>query len=117
MPASPSSASRMRVPSSTPFGMLMESVRSFVWRPVPPQPWQGSSITSPRPWQEMQARSMAKKPCCARMRPEPPQVGQVFGLVPGLAPEPVQMSQVTLVGTRISAALPWNASSSVISMS
>ena len=38
--------------------------------------------------------------------PWPPQVGQVFGLVPALAPVPEQVSQVTEVGTRICAVLP-----------
>ena len=52
---------------------------------------QGSDTTSPRPWQVGQVRSMWKKPpWLARTRPAPPQVGQVFGLVPGLEPEPEQ---------------------------
>ena len=37
---------------------------------------------------------MEKKPWVARTRPAPPQVLQVVGLVPGLAPEPSQVSQV-----------------------
>jgi hypothetical protein len=36
-----------------------------------------------------------KKPCACRTRPAPPQVEQVFGLVPALAPVPEQDSQVT----------------------
>jgi hypothetical protein len=44
------------------------------------------------------------------------QVGQVEGWVPVLAPEPLQASQVTLVGTRIWAVLPASASESTISM-
>ena len=57
---------------------------------------QGSDTTSPRPWQVGQVRSMWKKPpWLARTRPAPLQVGQVFGLVPGFAPEPEQTSQVT----------------------
>ena len=36
----------------------------------------------------------------------PPQVAQVFGLVPALAPTPEQASQVTEVGSRTWAALP-----------
>ena len=63
-------------------------------------------MTSPRPWQVGQVRSIEKKPCAARTRPWPSQVGQAFGLEPGLAPVPEQVSQVTLVGTRISAVLP-----------
>ena len=73
-------------------------------------------MISPRPWQEGQVRSMVKKPWLARTLPAPAQVGQVDGLVPALAPVPVQVSQVTLVGTRICAVLPAKASGSVISM-
>ena len=73
-------------------------------------------MISPRPWQEGQVRSMVKKPWLARTLPAPPQVGQVEGWVPALAPLPVQASQVTLVGTRICAVLPAKASGSVISM-
>ena len=35
---------------------------------------------------------MEKKPCVSRISPEPPQVPHVFGLVPGFAPEPWQVS-------------------------
>ena len=45
---------------------------------------QGSSITWPRPWQVGQVRSIEKKPCAARTRPWPSQVGQVVGLGAGL---------------------------------
>jgi hypothetical protein len=41
---------------------------------------------------------------------------QVVGAVPALAPEPVQASHTTEVGTRICAVLPTNASLSVISI-
>lgn len=51
-------------------------------------------------------RSTEKKPCAARTRPEPWQVAQVLGCVPGLAPEPEQTSQVIEVGTLICAVLP-----------
>src|SRR3954447_8278249 len=116
MPASPSPASRIRVPSSTPAGMLTDKLRSRLTRPAPLQAEQGLSMVSPRPWQVGQVRSMAKKPCCARTRPWPPQVAQVFGFDLGLAPVPEQASQVTEVGTFRLAVLPENASSSVISM-
>jgi len=46
----------------------------------------------------------------------PPQLAQAFGFVPAFAPEPEHASQVTDVGMRICAALPENASSSVISI-
>ena len=84
----------MRVPSSTPAGMLTESVRSRVTRPAPPQAVQGFSMTWPRPWQDGQVRSRVKKPWAWRILPWPPQVEQVLGLVPALAPVPEQASQV-----------------------
>ena len=96
--------------------MLTDKVRSRVTRPAPPQALQGSSITWPRPWQVGQVRSSVKKPWAWRTLPMPPQVEQVFGLVPALAPEPEQASQVTEVGIRTCAVLPSNASSSVISI-
>ena len=73
-------------------------------------------MTWPRPWQATQVRSSVKKPCAWRTLPAPPQLAQIFGLVPDLAPVPEQASQVTEVGILTCAALPWNASSSVISM-
>ena len=94
------------MPSSTPAGIVTESVRSRVTRPVPLQDGHGVSITSPRPWQFGQVRSMVKKPWLARTLPTPLQVRHVDGEVPDLAPEPVQASQVTEVGTRICAVLP-----------
>ncbi len=86
--------------------MVTDSVRSRVTRPAPLQDGHGVSIVSPRPWQVGQVRSMVKKPWLARTLPMPPQVRQVVGEVPALAPEPEQLSQVTLVGTRICAVLP-----------
>ena len=96
----------MRVPSSTPGGTLTESVRSRVTRPEPEQFGQGLSITWPRPWQPTQVRSRVKKPWVWRTLPAPPQVGQVFGFEPALAPAPEQASQVTDVGMRTCAVLP-----------
>ena len=91
----------MRVPSSTPAGIFTDSVRSRVMRPWPPQLPQGSEITWPLPWQVGQVRSTVKKPCEALTAPAPPQVPQVLGAVPGLAPVPLQTSQAVAVGTRI----------------
>src|ERR1700758_5768465 len=106
----------MRVPSSTPAGIFTDSVRSRVTRPEPAHDSHGVSIDWPRPWQFGQVRSSVKKPCAWRTRPWPPHIGQVFGLVPALAPEPEQASQVTEVGKRIWAVLLLKASWSVISM-
>src|SRR5271165_3473302 len=116
MPASPSPAKRIRVESSTPAGMLTDSTRSRVTRPLPEHTWQGFCIISPRPEQVMQVRSMVKNPWLARTLPKPWQVGHVMGLEPASAPAPPQASQVTEAGTRICAALPVNASTREISM-
>ena len=67
-------------------------------------------MISPRPWQVGQVRSMVKKPWLARTLPCPPQVAQVLGLLPALAPVPEHVSQETLDGTRIWAVLPVKAS-------
>lgn len=93
----------MRVPSSTPGGMLIDKVRSRVVRPAPPQSSHGVSIVSPEPAQRGQVRSMEKKPWLARTRPAPPHEEHVVDPVPGLAPVPEQVSQAELDGTRISA--------------
>ena len=65
-PASPSPASRMRVPSSTPAGIATCSVRSPCTVPLPWQTLQAFLITRPAPPQVGQVRSTRKKPCCAR---------------------------------------------------
>jgi hypothetical protein len=71
-----------------------------------------------RPWppQVGQPRSTVKKPCEARTRPRPLQVGQVMGLEPGSAPLPWQGSQAAVPGTRMVACLPAKASSSEMVM-
>ena len=104
----------MRVPSSTPAGMLTASVFSRCCTPLPPQARHGFLITRPVPWQVGQVRSTVKKPCWLRTRPAPRQVGQATGSLPASLPEPLQASQATAVGTRICACLPAKASSSVI---
>src|SRR5665213_434011 len=96
----------MRVPSSMPAGMFTDNLRSSVVRPAPWHSTHGSEITWPRPWQVGQVRSIEKKPCAARTRPLPSQVGHVFGCDPGFEPEPEQVAQTILVGTSISAVLP-----------
>ncbi len=81
------------MPSSTPGGMLTDSVFSRRTRPWPPQRRHGFSMTWPAPWQVGQVRSMVKKPCCARTLPCPWQVGQVIGREPASAPLPLHGSQ------------------------
>jgi hypothetical protein len=103
----------MRVPVSTPAGMLTESWRSFSTRPAPWQVLQGFLIVWPMPLQVGQVRSTVKKPCCARTLPMPEQVGQVTGSAPPSAPVPRQVSQVMLAGMVIAFWTPRYASSSV----
>ena len=107
----------MRVPSSTPAGMLTESVRSRVTRP-------GAAAGRARIVDHLAAALAGRAGALEREEalrvrgrlPAPPQVVQVFGLVPALAPVPEQASQVTEVGMRTCAVLPAKASSSVISI-
>src|SRR6056297_1103793 len=100
-PASPSPASRMRVPVSTPAGMFTLSARFFWILPAPPQALQGFLMICPSPEQVGQVRSTVKKPCWALTFPIPEQVGQVTGSVPASDPVPEQVSQTTEVGTLI----------------
>jgi hypothetical protein len=88
----------MRVPVSTPAGMLTDSERSFSTRPAPPQALQGFLTIWPSPPQVGQVRSTVKKPCCARTLPMPEQVGQVTGSAPPSAPGAAQVSQATTGG-------------------
>src|SRR3546814_9844153 len=54
-----------------------------------------------------------KKPCCARTLPWPAQVWQRLVRVPGLAPDPSQVSQRAATSTSISRVQPEKASSSL----
>ncbi len=72
-------------------------------------------MTRPAPWQWWQVRAMEKNPCVSRISPAPPQVGQVFGPVPGFAPEPWQVSQGFGRGMVMRDTVPKAASSKPIS--
>src|SRR5215471_4152286 len=76
----------MRVPSSTPGGMVTLRVLSWRLRPWPPQDRQGLSMILPAPWQPAQVVSTVKKPWEWRTLPLPRQVGQLTGLEPFSAP-------------------------------
>ena len=58
---------------------------------------------------------MEKKPCWMRTCPWPWHVGHVVGEVPGLAPEPWQVSHSSIVGMRMRVSVPRAASSRDIS--
>ena len=88
----------MRVPSSTPGGMLTDSVRSRVTRP---EPRAGRARILDHLAAALAGRTGAlQREEALRVADAavPPQVAQVFGLVPALAPVPEQVSQVTEVG-------------------
>ena len=105
----------MRSPSSTPAGIFTCSVLCFFTRPAPRQVAHGSEIILPVPWQVGQVCWIEKKPCDRRTVPEPLQVVQVLGCVPGLAPEPLQVSHSSIAGMRILVSVPRAACSSEIS--
>ena len=104
------------MPLSMPAGIFTSRVRDFLMRPTPSQAVQGSGMTLPLPWQVGQVCWTEKKPCCMRTAPWPLQVPQTLGLVPGLAPEPEQTSQLSQLGTRMSVAQPAAACSRVMSI-
>ena len=116
VPGSPLPALRMRMPSSMPAGILTSSVFCRLMRPCPMQVVQGSGMTLPLPWQCGQVCCTLKKPWRICTTPAPLQVAQLLTWVPGLAPEPRQVSQLSQLGMRICASLPLAASSKVTSM-
>ena len=90
-------------------------------RSVRPSPWQVSqtdSTTRPSPRQRGQAVTLTIWPSIVwrswRISPRPLHCGQVVGWVPGLAPEPWQVSHRLRTGNSISFSVPWTASSKVI---
>src|SRR3954451_13626901 len=103
LPASPLPASRTRLPSRTPAGML---TRYFLtWR-VWPVPWQvghGSLISVPVPPHLEHGCEIEKRPCPCCSIPRPWQREHTVGEVPGLAPDPLQVGhvadRVTATGT------------------
>jgi hypothetical protein len=116
VPGSPLPVLRIRMPPSMPAGILTSSVFCFLIRPWPWQAMQGSGMTLPAPRQVGQVCCTLKKPWRIWTAPAPAQVPQVLTWVPGLAPDPWQVSQDSQLGMRIWASLPRAASSSVISI-
>ncbi len=94
------------MPSSTPCGMLTDSVFSLRTRPAPEHVEHGLSMTWPAPPQDEQVRSMVKKPCWLRTLPRPWQERHAVGRLPGAAPAPPQLSHSTEVGTLIRVSRP-----------
>jgi len=85
-------------PSSTPAGTSTVYARSSIRRPWPLQSAQGVGISCPDPPQRghgLEVTIWPSRDCrTRRSSPVPWQVVQVTAVVPGLAPEPEQVSQV-----------------------
>ena len=101
-PTAPSPDNLIRLPSSTPAGMLTSSFLFFLVLPSPLQVPQGSVITWPAPPQAEHVLSTVKKPWDALVLPDPPQIPQFFKPFPFSEPEPWQESQRTSVSKDIS---------------
>ena len=82
-PTSPWAASRTRIPSPTPAGILTLISRRARTRPSPPHRWHGSGMTSPTPRQVGHGRDVITWPsserCTLWTSPRPPQVSQATG--------------------------------------
>src|SRR3954452_17849154 len=98
-PASPLPASRTRLPSLTPAGMLTRYFLTVRVAPLPLHVGHGSSMTVPLPWHCEHGWEIENSPWPCDSTPRPLQRGQVRGLVPGLAPVPVQVEQIWETGT------------------
>lgn len=113
-PTSPSPASWIRVPLSTPAGILTVSVRRERMRPSPHGTWHGVGTTVPKPWHWGQGREVMTWPRNDRVTcdtsPRPRHMSHVCAEVPGAAPSPEQVVQTTAVSTWISLVVPKAAS-------
>lgn len=113
-PTSPSPASWMRVPLSTPAGILTVSVRRERMRPSPAHSWHGVGTTVPKPWHCGQGREVMTWPRNERVTcetsPRPRHMSQVCAEVPGAAPSPLHVVQTTAVSTWMSLVVPKAAS-------
>ena len=91
-PTSPSPASWMRVPLSTPAGILTVSVRRERIRPSPAHSGHGVGTTVPKPWHCGHGREVMTWPRKDRVTcetsPRPRHMSQVCAEVPGAAPSP-----------------------------
>ena len=67
-------------------------VRARTFTPLPSQSVHGSSIRDPVPWQSWQGSLNPNAPWLRLTNPEPLQFAHTRGLVPGLAPEPSQVT-------------------------
>src|SRR5581483_11257172 len=109
-PTSPSPASWMCVPSSTPAGMRTLIVRRVRTRPSPSHSGHGRGMTVPKPPQPGHTLVVMTCPRNERVTwltsPRPLQMSQVCGWVPGAVPSPEHVGQTTAVSTVSSRVAP-----------
>ena len=102
-PTSPCAASRTRMPSPTPAGILTLISRRARTRPSPPQRWHGSGMTSPTPAHTGHGRDVMTWPsserCTVCTSPWPSQVSQVTGVESPCVPLPWHRSHRIAVST------------------
>src|SRR4051812_17242648 len=90
-------------------------MRTFTSRPrrsgpVPRQLGQGSSTTTPVPWQVVHGVENEKKPWLSSVTPRPPHVGHTWGVVPDLAPVPWHTEHAASDVSWRAVVTPWMAS-------
>ena len=105
----------MRVPVSTPGGILTVSARRVRTRPSPAHSAQGCGITVPKPWQAGHGREVMTWPRkragdLLDLAAAPADVAGAAATVPGAVPAPGQVAQTTAVSTWISRVAPKAAS-------
>src|SRR5271157_124621 len=104
-----------------PGGTLTVMFLSFRIKPVPRHLGHGESIILPFPLQVGQGTTWTNVPKLLLLTlcilPEPLQLGQTLGEVPGAAPEPPHKSHFSILLNPISFSAPCAASSNVISKS
>src|SRR6266702_3277143 len=107
---SPSPVTRTLIPSSTPAGILTTTRRLLRTRPCPRHFSQGVVMTRPSPRQRSHMETLTNWPkidCCTRrISPVPWHDEQRAVDVPGCAPLPLHLVQVSQLGSSISVGLP-----------
>ena len=120
-PGSPSPLNTIVWFSSIPAGIFTDIRTCLFTFPFPLQSTQGSGITSPVPWQFVQVLTVCIWPsivvCICLIWPVPPQTVHFVFFVPGFAPSPWQVEQVSFLVILTYLSVPKNASSKLISKS
>ena len=116
-PGSPLPASRMRLPSLTPAGMLTRKRLTVRTAPEPPQVGQGSSMIVPEPPHCEHGWEMENIPWPWVSMPRPSQRGQMVGVVPGARRCRGRCRRCCAIGTDSGTCAPATAWSKVIETS